>query len=79
VLLDVADCDEDKGKELLTPINQNRFVHHLEIPSEWDFQVVDKDKRLGMEFDLGYKAQWNVYVLQRINVLMASTTLCGVG
>lgn len=71
VLLDAADGDEEKEKELLTPINQNRFVLDLfvnrfpgqiikrpssmssrdQLPNEWDFQVVDKDMRLSMEFD----------------------------
>jgi hypothetical protein len=71
VLLDAADGDEDKEKELLKPINQNRYVLDLfvqrfsgqiikrpssmssrdQLPNEWDFQVVDKDMRLSMEFD----------------------------
>lgn len=71
VLLDAADGDEEKEKELLTPINQNRFVLDLfvnrfpgqiikrpssmssrdQLPNEWDFQVVDKDMHLSMEFD----------------------------
>jgi len=71
VLLDAADGDEDKEKELLQPINQNRYVLDLfinrfpgqiikrpssmsardQLPNEWDFQVIDKDMRLSMEFD----------------------------
>ena len=71
VLLDEADGDEDKEIDLLTPINQNRFVLDLfvnrfpgqiikrpssmssrdQLPNEWDFQVIDKDMRLSMEFD----------------------------
>lgn len=71
VLLDAADGDEAKEKQLLQPVNQNRFVLDLfvnrfpgqiikrpssmasrdQLPNEWDFQVVDKDMRLSMEFD----------------------------
>ncbi len=71
VLLDAADGDEDKEKELLQPANQNRYVLDLfvnrfpdqiikrpssmsardQLPSEDDFQVVDRDMRLNMEFD----------------------------
>lgn len=71
VLLDAANGDEEKEKELLTPISQNRFVLDLfinrfpgqvikrpssmssrdQLPNEWDFQVMDRDMRLSMEFD----------------------------
>lgn len=71
VLLDTAKGDEEKEKELLTPINQNRFVLDLfvnrfpgqvikrpssmssrdQLPNDWDFQVMDRDMRLSMEFD----------------------------
>lgn len=71
VLLDAAKGDEEKEKELLTPISQNRFVLDLfinrfpgqvikrpssmssrdQLPNEWDFQVMDRDMRLSMEFD----------------------------
>nr|WP_314353003.1 hypothetical protein [Comamonas thiooxydans] len=71
VLLDSANGDEEKEKELLTPISQNRFVLDLfinrfpgqvikrpssmssrdQLPNEWDFQVMDREMRLSMEFD----------------------------
>jgi hypothetical protein len=71
VLLDAADGDEEKERELMQPVNQNRYVLDLFVnrtpgqivkrPSSMssrdqfagglDFQIMDKDMRLNMEFD----------------------------